>query len=268
MACSQAGVPDILAEAQAYEAARIVALKNLAEAIEGVHITANETVKNMQFRNSLISSRVKAIIKGAAECPDTQPHFIYRESSGIGCVTNYCLMTKILYGPNGTRLLIPVIQELKKEGYPTKPPKAEEIAQNPQEVQTAQQTNLKEVDGVIIDVRDFPDFTPSAAPIIVTKTMGGQYKPVFAATMVDESAIRRKGAVVGIVATRGQLNNLLQAWNIKHPLYIKAVGITPDGAIVISNQDAIKLITADQKNNFISKGNVIIWMSPATAQNY
>ena len=272
MGCSESGVPDIVAEAEAYEAARVIALKNLAEAIKGVRIVGNVTVGNVQYKSGLIKTTVDTIIHGAVECPDVKPIFKYRESSQVGCVYNYCLMTKLFYGPNGAKILIPVIEELKKKGYPTKPPKAEEIA-SPEEAQevvkkTEQQATLKEVDGVVIDVRELPNYTPSAAPIIVTKTMGGQYKPVFAPTMVDENVIRRKGAVAATVATKAQLDSVLQAWNIKHPLVIKAIGLTPEGAIVISNDDAIKLTVADQKNNFISKGNVIIWINPTTAMAY
>ena len=118
---------------------------------------------------------------------------------------------------------------------------------------------------MIVDVREIPDYEPSLAPIIETKDIANRPKVVFAASMVNEDVVRRKGAVAAQVVTKQQLNSVLQSWGVKHPLIVKAKGIdSTTGAIVISNEDAVKLIAADQRNNFLSKGNVIIWMSASS----
>lgn len=269
--CSEPGTPEPLAQMEAEEAARTVALNNLAEAIKGVRIVGYTTIRKMQFKDSYITRAVNAFLIGATVCPDSNPTYIYNEKAEIGCYKNYCLMIGITNSPQGARLLIPIIKELKKK-YPSKPPKVEEIAPKGEKTeQIVSKPDLQQVDGVIIDVREIPDYSPSLAPIIETKDIANRPKVVFAASMVDEDVVRRKGAVAAQVATKQQLDSVLQAWGIKHPLIIKARGIDPTtGAIIISNEDAVKLIAADQKNNFLSKGNVVIWMSPSsqTALSY
>jgi len=270
-ACSKPHTPRLLAKIQAREAARVIALKNLAEAVSNVKVIGYSTVKDMEFNKSEYASFINSLIRGAIRCPDTKYTFEYDPEARQGCVENYCLMIRVANSPQGVKLLLPIIEKLKQK-YPTKPPKVEEIVPKGEKTeQIVSKPDLQQVDGVIIDVREIPDYSPSLAPIIETKDIANRPKVVFAASMVDEDVVRRKGAVAAQVATKQQLDSVLQAWGIKHPLIIKAKGIDPTtGAIIISNEDAVKLIAADQKNNFLSKGNVIIWMSPSsqTALSY
>jgi hypothetical protein len=266
-ACSKPNTPRLLAKIQAREAARVVALKNLAEAINNVKVVGFSSIKDMQFDKSEYGTFVNSLIKGAIRCPDKPYNFEYDPEARQGCVENYCLMIRVADTPQGAKLLLPIIEKLKKE-YPTKPPKVEEIAPKKEKVeQVVSRPQLQQIDGVIIDVREIPDYSPSLAPIVETKDIANRPKIVFAASMVNEDVVRRKGTVAAHVTTKPQLDSVLQSWNVRHPLIIKAKSVDPaTGAIVISNEDAVKLIAADQKNNFLSKGNVIIWMSPTVSQ--
>jgi hypothetical protein len=183
-------------------------------------------------------------------------------------VKNYCVYTQILYSRNGVRFLIPVIKSLKKQGYPSEPPKSENLAlpngsqssQSPVTVNYHSTQNLKNVDGLIIDASELYEFEPSMMVIVETQSIGGEYKPIFAPTMVDIKAVRQKGSVVAYVqeGDRQRLKWIMEAWNIKHPLRVKAIDVTPEGALVIDKKDAIKVVTANEKNHFLEKGNVII----------
>jgi hypothetical protein len=264
-ACSQNNTDRALAEIQALEAARSVALMHLAEAIGEVKLVGNVKVKDMQFYNSWIERSVNTILRGALQCPDENYQFIYDPNAKRGCVKNYCVYTQILYSKNGVRFLIPIVKSLKKQGYPSQPPTTENLtpstAASTEKVVTYNPTeNLKDVDGLIIDASELYEFEPSMMVIIETQSLGGEYKPIFAPTMVDIKAIRKKGSVVAYVqeGDTQRMKWLMEAWNIKHPLRVKAIDVTPEGALVVSRKDAIKIVTANQKNHFLEKGNVII----------
>ncbi len=257
-ACSKPGVPRLLAKIQAKEAARAVAMRHLAEALNNVKVIGYTTVKDGQFNSSAVLTAVDALVKGAVLCPDESYSFDYDPEARQGCVFDYCLMVKLAYTPNGAKLLIPIIKSLKERGAPSNPPKAEEVAGGSEAAGRKVAPQNVVYDGVIVDASGLPQYSPTYAPIIVTKTPGGIYKPVFVPTMVDERYISAKGAVAANVINERQISEISKRWGIKHPLRIRAIDVTPDGALVISREDAIKLLAANQKTHFIEKGNVII----------
>jgi len=257
--------PDELKKAQALEAARTVAQKNLLEALKGVKIDAVTTVNQLMLNNSLILKTVGGVLRGAVECPDEPPKYFGNPNSKVQCA-QVCMMVKFLYNANGVKMLIPILKEYKK-AHPeyTQPPTPEKLAENKEKVEKiSEEVKPKEYDGVIIDAREI-SYEPQLMPVIMAKSsMDEAPKVVFAPAMVDEKYVQRKGAVVANVATDTQLQTILQKWGIKHPLKVKATAYDDvTGGIIISRDDAIKIAVANEKTHFLEKGNVIILFNPS-----
>lgn len=225
--------------AMAIRAARMDAMRNLTETTYGIQITSDTTMEGLVVSNDIVKGHVDGVLKGAQTVG--QPRF----TENGDCVVT---MSVPLYGVKSiaSAVMPEYAKTIEKQDFaPVTPSYAP-----PQEVQTVAYT------GVVIDAAGM-GLEGTFSPVIYD-TNG---RIVYGAQNIDYAAAINNGMVGYARELTAATGGSSRAGT--SPLVIKAVEVrggknsTNPVNVVVSVEDADKILYANAKSGFLSKCAVV-----------
>lgn len=229
------------ARIQALRAARTLALRKLAEVVEGVQIDGTTVVRSAMLESSQIRQTVQARIQGA--------RVVREEVSMLGDGSFWAEVT-IAYPMAGKGGLAEAL--------------APWLVSRPASVYTGlpgAQTEDRYT-GLIIDASG-TDFSPALAPRVLAK---GSQQLVYGPQAIQLAVLERQG-IVGYAAS---LTSAMQSVRVgRAPLIVRAFEAAGDrrGDLVISPRDAERIVAADRVGGFLAQGAVIVVLGAGPADH-
>lgn len=212
----------------AMRAARVDAFRKLAETINGVHVNSETIVKDFVTESDIIKTQVEALIKGAEQIGE--PRYISDGAVEIDMRVN-------LFGENSVASIL----------------KPEEQTDNIPAT-TLEPINVTEsYTSVIIDCKGL-GVQPAMSPTIIDENGGEIY---YGDLPVDPEFVINEG----IVSYASSITNAKKNDRVGgNPLIIKGKKVLGlfKSDVVISNDDAKKLIGANNKSSFLNISKVIM----------
>lgn len=220
----------------ARRAATLDAYRNLLETVNGIQIDADTTVSNAMISDN-IRSRVSGIVKGG--------HIIEENTVDGG---GYYVVVEIkLFGENSVAAA--VLPDKPIQQFPQLAP------QQVQQVQSKPDAPLlKGYTGVVIDATGI-EVDRCMSPVIVDTTG----RIVYGDKYLDTGFVTKYG-MVSYIHDQEMLDKLNAGTSRAgaNPLVIKAVGAKDfNRNMVISEDDANKILMANQQNDFLRKTSVV-----------
>jgi len=226
---SGTGLSNAQKRIMALRAAKIVALREVAEIINGVSISGNTAVLDASTRSDAIRSTVNGLVKGAVVVREA-----YDPLSEVGVVYVKVPMT----GPDG------VIASLLPQVAPTV---------EPRRVYAPGVAPAREVsyDGLILDVRQLP-FRPALINRILSKNGEVIYDP----TKVAQNILVERGAAE-YTNDVGKARALLGERGSSNPLIVKGGGVVGATDVEVAPDAASSIFASNQAANYLEGARVV-----------
>lgn len=212
----------------ALRAAKVVALREAAEVIDGVTINGDTTIENASAHSDTVRTAVQGVIKGAVVIRE-----VYDPLAGLAVV----YVSVPMAGERGLMgALLPQVSGLAPALTP---------------FQAAGAGLSGGYDGVIVDARDV-DLRPALINRIVTKSGEVIYDP----SKAHEAAVREKGPAAytnSVEKARG----LLSDRGSHNPIVVKAESVNGSTDAVLSASDAAAVFSSNQAANFLDSARVV-----------
>ncbi len=222
----------------ALRAAKVIALREIAEIINGVAVSGETRVVDAAVESDAIRASVEGIVKGAQVIKE-----VYDPMSEMAGVYVSVPMT----GPNGVfaTLLPQVIPVLPPPQYQPYQPMV------PVEPPQQMQAQARNYDGLILDVREKP-FKPALINRVVTRNGEIIYDP----TKVAQNILVERGAAE-YTNDVGKARALLGERGSSNPLVVKAGGVVKSTDVELGPEDASTVFSSNQSNNFLEGAKVV-----------
>jgi len=216
------------ARPMAIRAAKIVALRNILETVNGVRVDSNTVVKDFAVQSDTIRSQVEGVVRGARE--------INIEYMSDGTVE--VLMEISMYGGFSQVLLPDTIMDV-----PTESPGAAPGGAAP---------SSAVLTGLVVDARGL-GVRPAMAPKILDESGQEVYGSAFVSR---EFAVQQGMSGYAKDVGSAKQNQRVTA----NPLVVKGLRVDGPGQcdIVISNTDAVRLRNSSADLSFLEKCRVMI----------
>lgn len=220
----------------ALRAAKVVALRELAETLAGVRISGQTCVQDAAVRSDEVRAAVDGLVRGAE---------VVHQSYDPATETATVYVQLGLDGPNGVtgNLLPTILQEHAAPVAPAKPYAPAAAAAPPSGVQPA--------DALIIDAtgRNF-------RPALINRIVTAQGSVLFEPSKIAPEILAKKGCG-DYTSDVGKAKAILSSHGDKHPLVVTAAGVQRSTDVQVSDTDAAKIFSADQKTSFLEGANVV-----------
>lgn len=227
-----AGQKEILA----LRAAKVVALRELAEVLSGVRVSGETCIQDAAASSDQVRAAVDGVIKGAEIV-----HESYDERKEVATV--YVRLS--LDGPNGLApTLLPKIVAQKAAGAaaptPYVPPAAATAA-------PAAQT----ADALIIDATG-----KNFKPALINRIVAGDGTVLFEPSKIPPEILAKSGCG-DYTSEVGKAKAILAHRGAKNPLVITAAGVVQSTDAQVSDGDAAAIFQANQGTNFLEGARVV-----------
>ncbi|MDT8445349.1 MAG: hypothetical protein RRB13_00465 [bacterium] len=227
----------------AYQAARVVAQRNLLAMIEDINITSEQTVKMGMLENDTINVQIQGTIKHVSEVG--KPKVASDGSTYVTMQMHLRDILSILQKNEGFELMdqeIPSSPDLRGKGQTLEGTGEVSYGGNSSTVYT----------GLIIDARG-TGVKPAMSPKVVSQ----EGREIYGSAKVDREFALEYG-VVGYVKSLEQAQNSERVQG--NPLYIKAslLGTKKQSDLKISEEDAHLLMELELSQAFLREGRVMI----------
>ncbi len=227
-------------EYSALTAARYIALKRILETVQGLDLTGTSTIQNGMLASEIIETSVKGFVQGATECGNS-----YDRAKGVGTVC----MRLGLTGQGGLYdTVYPVIQS---EMNITTAPRYQGLGTSDGTAEAAEAVDILH-DGLIVDVRAFPEFRPA----MVNRILVDNDTVIFQPANVAGTVLVERGCG-GYTNTLDKAKAQLEAWGSTNPLVIEAAGVQERSDVVISVFDADKAFSDNETTNMFANARVV-----------
>lgn len=219
--------------AMARRAAVMDAYRNLLETVKGMRIDADTTVSNLQVSDT-IRSKVSGVIRGA--------HVVSEQPSGDG---GYKVTVEIkMYGDNSVAAAV-----LGNQGPAIPLPEPTKLAPSTQTYAPA----MPDYTGIVIDARGL-----GLERVMSPAVYDDKGRAIYGTRNLDSTFVVKYGMADYI--TNDEISEVgsgkSRAGN--NPLIIKAVAVKDFNAnIVISEDDANKILIANKQTGFLTKAAVV-----------
>jgi hypothetical protein len=212
----------------ALRAAKVVALREVAEIVDGVLVNGETAIVNASVESDVVRATVQGLIKGAQVINE-----VYDPVSEMATVYISVPMT----GPDGliTRLL-PDVTPMVPTGPYYQPPAGAASAG---------------FDGLIIDVRSHP-FRPALINRVVARNGETIYDP----TKVAQDILVERGAAE-YTNDVGKARALLGERGAANPAVVKAGGVIRSTDVVVEPEDATAIYASNQAKSFLEGAKVV-----------
>ncbi|MBI5165826.1 MAG: hypothetical protein HY985_18225, partial [Magnetospirillum sp.] len=246
------------AELLAVEAARAVAYARLAEQLHAVRVTSTTTVGGRIAEGQVVETRGDGLVRGAREAGRT----VWREDGG-GASAELTLRVCLTAASERCRGAATVVSVVVAEPAPVAPPvkvappvvapPVVVVPPQPQPQPQPQPPVAGPATGLVISLGNLP-FLPVLQPEVVAP----DGSVVFAGAKVKRAVAANDGAAQ-YSGTLVDARKRRQAGT--SPLEIKAIKLTDDNRIVVSEADAKRIRDANKAGgDFMSEGKVVIVM--------
>ncbi|HXQ22912.1 MAG TPA: hypothetical protein VN812_14635 [Candidatus Acidoferrales bacterium] len=222
-------------EIMALRAAKVVALRELAEVLSGVRVTGETCVQDAAARSDEIKATVDGIIKGAEVV-----HESYDDRKEIATV--YVQLN--LDGPSGlTQSLLPKIMAQKAAAVPAAPPYVAPPAPPASAAAPA--------DALIIDATG-----KNFRPALINRVVVNNGNVLFEPSKIPPEILAKKGCG-DYTSDLGKAKAIVASHGAKNPLVVTASGVMRSTDAQVSETDAAAIFTANQKTNFLEGAQVV-----------
>jgi hypothetical protein len=225
------GLSSVQKRILALRAAKVTALRETAEILNGVTVSGETLVENAAAASDTVRSTVQGIIKGAQVIKE-----VYDPLSELGVI----YITVPLTGPNGVlaALLPKVIPMMPPEmGAAFAPPAGFAVDEN--------------YDGLIVDVRELA-FKPALINRVVTTNNSVVYDP----SSVESAVLGERGAAE-YTDDIGKAKALLAERGSKNPLVVKAEALVRSTDVEVGEESAAAISASNQTNKFLENARVV-----------
>lgn len=224
----------------ALRAAKVIALREIAEIINGVAVSGETRVVDAAVESDAIRASVEGIVKGAQVIKE-----VYDPMSEMAGVYVSVPMT----GPNGVMaaLLPQVIPVLPPTQYQPYQPMAP--VEPPQQAQA--QAPPRNYDGLILDVREKP-----FKPALINRVLARNGEIIYDPTKVAQNILVERGAAE-YTNDVGKARALLGERGSSNPLVVKAGGVVKSTDVELGPDDASTVFSSNQSNNFLEGAKVV-----------
>ncbi|MCX5816568.1 MAG: hypothetical protein NTX75_10075 [Proteobacteria bacterium] len=219
----------------ATRAAEIVAYRNLAQFLDGVGIAGDATIKEMALNYEVVRVAVSGFVKGAQVI-----YKEYNEKDEVALVLVKVGMT----GPGsvGEMVYKKVLGDPKIE---------KTVATTAKPLDIIKPVPVDErYDGIIIDATGY-NFRPALINRVFTQKGEVLYDP----SKVSQKILIEKGCGE-YTNSVPKAQSALESRGVKNPLIIKAAGTTNPTDLQVSEDDAVKIFSANQKTGFLADAKV------------
>jgi hypothetical protein len=222
-------------EILALRAAKVVALRELAEILSGVRVSGETCIQDAAAHSDEIKASVNGLIKGAEVV-----HESYDEHKEVATV--YVRLG--LDGPSGlTQTLLPKMIEQKVAGAPP----AKQYAPPAQ----APPPSTEPADALIIDATG-----KNLRPALINRVVANNGNVLFEPSKIPPEILAKKGCG-DYTSDLGKAKAIAASHGAKHPLVIKAAGVTRSTDATVSEADATVIFTENQRSNFLEGAQVV-----------
>lgn len=224
----------------ALEAARLVAMRNLLQMVEGINISSTRTVKAGMLENDTINTQINGRIRQVIQAGKPK-----EMSDGSVWVTMKMYLRDIM------SILIKNEQFDTQETSMNKPAAPEQEAEAKKKEGPTYGGDADTVyTGLIIDARDV-GISPAMSP----KVYSADGKEIYGSAAVDRDFVLQHG-IVGYVK---DMKKALEHERVKgNPLIIKARSSEKTTDMTISSEDASLLEKLDASQSFLREARVLI----------
>lgn len=223
----------------AIRAAEIMAYRRLAEIINGVHVTGQATVRECALESDAVRTAVNGLIRGARKVYEA-----WDPVDGSAIV----FMQVGIHGSDG------VAETLYSNYINAAPGRArlQTAAYTPPPAAVAARPVMADVlhDGLIIDARAL-----GFQPALINRIFSSKGEALYDPSKISQKILVEQGA--------GEYTNsiekaraALEARGARSPMVVTAVGLKTQADLNVSDEDVLRIFTADQKNNFLASAKV------------
>lgn len=218
----------------ALRAAKIIALRELAETLSGVRVSGETCVQDAAAKSDQVKAAVDGTVRGAEVV-----HEAYDERTEIGTV----FVRVSLDGPNGlTSTLLSTMIEQKAVTIPTAPQYA------PAAVPAAPPAA---VDALIVDATG-----KNFRPALINRIVASNGSVLFEPSKIAPEILAKKGCG-DYTSDLGKAKAILASHGAKNPLIISASGVVRSTDAQVSDGDASTIYNANEQGNFLEAAQVV-----------
>jgi hypothetical protein len=221
----------------AKRAAKVVALRELAEVLQGVQVTGATTVRDAAVSSEEIRVTVDGMVKGAE---------VIFEEYDKGDEMAVVVVRMPLDGPGGAiESLKPMIVK-----YEAALPAAN-VRYTPPAGSVPPPPPPEPVDGLIVDATG-----TGFKPALVNRILAQSGAVILAPSTIAPEILARRGCgdYTGDV---GKAKAILGNHGVRNPLVIKVVGLQGVTDLKVSEQDSLAIFAANKKTRFLEGANVV-----------
>jgi len=227
----------------AIRAAEIMAYRRLAEIINGVHVSGQATVRECALESDAVRTAVNGLVRGARKV-----HEAWDPVDGSAVV----FMQVGIHGSDG-------VAETLYSNYINAAPGRAMLQTafytppvNMPPAASAAKPVVADVlhDGLIIDARAL-----GFQPALINRIFSSKGEALYDPSKISQKILVEQGA--------GEYTNsiekaraALEARGAKSPLVVTAVGLKTLADLNVSDEDVLRIYTADQKSNFLASAKV------------
>ncbi|MEK6790471.1 MAG: hypothetical protein AABY45_02085 [Deltaproteobacteria bacterium] len=215
----------------AIRGAKVIALREIAEVIDGVVVSGESTVANMSTQSDIVRSSVQGLVKGAQIVKED-----YDQLSGIATVW-------VAVSMKGVDGLLPSLLPQAIQSMPAAP----QYQPAPEQVRVAPANH----DGLILDVRDQP-----FRPALINRVLSQNGDVVYDPAKVAQNILVERGAAE-YTNDVGKAKAMLSERGSANPAIIKASGVVKSTDVQVNKDDATAIYTSNQANNFLEGAKVV-----------
>lgn len=216
----------------AIRAAKVAALRELAEILDGVAVSGETIVKDASTQSDTIRAAVQGMVKGAKVIQEA-----YDPMTEMGAV----YVSISMHGANG------VSGQLLPQILPTLPPPMAAVYMPPATMPTPPQP----YDALILDIREH-----SFKPALINRILAENDEILYDPTKIAQNILVERGAG-DYTNDVGKAKAILSERGSKNPLVVKAAGVVKFTDVQVTGDDAANIFAANQKSNFLEGAKVV-----------
>jgi hypothetical protein len=217
----------------AQRAAEIIAYRNLAQVLDGIAVVGDSTTKDLQMRYDFVRTAVTGFVEGAqVVCKD------YNEKDEVALV----LVKVGMSGPASFgELMYGKLLDNKE---------ALREMTGGEKVASLKPAPVDAYDGLIIDAT-----AESFRPALINRILTAKGELLYDPSKISQQVLVERGC--------GEYTNsvakakaVLESRGVKNPLVVKAAGTASPTDLKVTNEDSVRIFSANQKAEFLANAKV------------
>ena len=217
----------------AQRAAEIIAYRNLAQFLDGIAVVGDSMTRDLQMRYDFVRTAVTGFVKGAQVV-----YKDYNEKDEVALV----LVKVGMSGPAS-------FGELMYKKLLDNKEAVREIT-GEQKVAVLKPAPVEPYDGMIIDAT-----AESFRPALINRILTQKGELLYDPSKISQQVLVERGCgeYTNSVA---KAKTVLESRGVKNPLVVKAAGTASPTDLKVTDEDAVKIFSADQKAEFLANARV------------